>query len=518
MSTLLKAYIVVLFFSFLVFFIAKNTASSLDDPADFKRRRNLWFAILSAAFLVHNFWLYVVAVSLLLYLTSRKENHKETLFLLLVLAVPPVAEKIPAFGIINYLFEINHARLLSIVLLVPAYFAIRHKEKIEKKQRGSNRLLAPDIIILLFIVLNWSLELRDTTITNGLRYALYAFTDGYVPYYVISRSLQTKEDFRRVFMYFVIAVGVMCVTAVFEHLFHWVLYQSVINALGLQTKLFDYLMRAGGLRAMASTGHAIALGYVIVIAIGFMLHLRTQIKSKILIYIIFMALFAGLYATLSRGPWVGMAVLFGFYTLTGPKLIKSSLKWLMLFVLTIPILTASPWGQKFIDLLPIVGSVETKNIDYREQLIDNAIIVIEHHPWFGLENFLDQPEMQKMMQGGGIIDIVNTYIGIALKRGLLTLSLFVGFFGTIIFGIIKAYRSVTDEDQELKNIGRVLSSVIVSILFIIATVSPISIIALIYWIVAGMGVAYIRIVRMSKITKTRELEQNLNRFVMNNNI
>ena len=40
--------------------------------------------------------------------------------------------------------------------------------------------------------------------------------------------------------------------------------------------------------------------------------------------------------------------------------------------------------------------------------------------------------MVAMMQGEHIIDIVNTYLEIALRSGLVGLSLFVGVFATIL--------------------------------------------------------------------------------------
>lgn len=42
--------------------------------------------------------------------------------------------------------------------------------------------------------------------------------------------------------------------------------------------------------------------------------------------------------------------------------------------------------------------------------MDNSWIVIQRNPLFGSFDFRNTPEMQSMIQGEGIIDIVNTYI------------------------------------------------------------------------------------------------------------
>ena len=103
--------------------------------------------------------------------------------------------------------------------------------------------------------------------------------------------------------------------------------------------------------------------------------------------------------------------------------------------------------------------------------------------------------MQAMIQGQGIIDIVNTYIGIALESGLVGLGLYVSFFALILMKIIRAMRSIPDKDSEYYLLGRALLATLVAILVIIFTVSSITIIPIVYWSVAGLGMAYVQMVR-----------------------
>lgn len=495
MPTHIKAFIIIFVLAITVFVIAKNQSCILDDCADFKRRRNLWFTLTAAAFLSNNYWIYVVIASIAILTTLKFEKHRPSLFVLLLFIVPPIDAKISGFGLINYLVGIDHPRLLSLLILLPTYVVYKRLSKEEDKKGNKERKHWVDIIFISYLVLSVVLHLRNTAVTNVMRYALYAFTDGYLLYYVFSRTLLSKYDFRRVFQYLVIAVGIMCVIAVFERTFHWLLFPSLLKALDLQTNLFDWTMRAGSLRAMASTGHSIALGYVIVIAMGFMLFLRTQMTSKLIVLLVFGVLLAGSYATLSRGPWVGIIVMLLIYIILSPKVIRSMFVWGVAGVLMISVVNATPWGQKLIDLLPFVGTVESENVSYREKLIDNALVVIKKNPWFGSVNYLETPEMAEMLQGGGIIDVTNTYIGIALKQGFVGLGLFLSFFVIVLVGVYRAFLSVPKEEIMIREIGRVLLAVTVAILFIITTVSPISVIAIMYWMIGAMGVAYMRMVK-----------------------
>ena len=142
----------------------------------------------------------------------------------------------------------------------------------------------------------------------------------------------------------------------------------------------------------------------------------------------------GLFAPLSRGPWIGAAVMITAFIATGRDAVKRLMLLAVAAVLALPLLAIVPGGQKFLDLLPFIGTVEVENITYRQRLFDNAMIVIQRNPLFGSFDFRSTPEMQSMIQGQGIIDIVNTYINVALQVGLIGLTLFVAFFVTVSAG------------------------------------------------------------------------------------
>jgi O-antigen ligase len=123
------------------------------------------------------------------------------------------------------------------------------------------------------------------------------------------------------------------------------------------------------------------------------------------------------------------------------------------------------------------------------------VIVIQRNPWFGSINYLDTPEMESMRQGQNIIDIVNTYISVALEKGFVGLGLFVGFFFLTLLGIYLAMRSIPDKDSEEHLLGRILLATLLAIMVIIFTVSSITVIPIVYWSVAGLGVAYAQMIR-----------------------
>ena len=99
--------------------------------------------------------------------------------------------------------------------------------------------------------------------------------------------------------------------------------------------------------------------------------------------------------------------------------------------------------------------------------------------------------MQELKQGSaGFIDLVNSYVSVALVSGLVGLVLFVGVFAAVGGGILKAFLNGGDPGGEYRLLGRALFSTLVAILIIIFTVSSITFIPVVYWAVAGVGVAY----------------------------
>jgi O-antigen ligase len=207
---------------------------------------------------------------------------------------------------------------------------------------------------------------------------------------------------------------------------------------------------------------------------------------------------AGLIATLARGPWVGAAVLLVVFIATGRNAMPRLMGLAAAAVLAFSLIAMLPGGERVINMLPFIGSTEKGSIDYRANLLNTSMIVIERNPWFGSVNYLETPEMESLRQGQGIIDIVNTYIQVALQTGFVGLGLFVSFFVLILLGIYRAMRSIRDRNSEERLLGRALVATLLAILVIIFTVSSIAIIPVVYWSVAGLGAAYVEMVRRQK--------------------
>ncbi|MBU1424366.1 MAG: O-antigen ligase family protein [Gammaproteobacteria bacterium] len=490
MPEYIRVLIVILVLATTVFAFAHRSACAISDGSDYKRRRNVWITLTLAAFLTQNFWLYALVATLLLLYSNKRETNPTALYFFILFVIPEIAAPLSGLGLINNLFDLTNPRLLALVILLPAFLSLQ-----KQSDTLSFARTASDKALIAYLFLVAVLYLREDNLTNVLRKEFYLFIDVFLPYYVVSRALKDMQSFRDALLSLVIAMMILAMTGIFEFSKGWVLYSGLTELYEQGEGLSAYLGRDGMLRALATSGQPIVLGYLMVIGIGSYFFIQRLIHKKLIRRLGWALLAGGLIAPLSRGPWVGCAVMLVVYTATGRYAVRRLTMLALAAVAALALVSVLPGGERVINLIPFVGKTEKNNVEYREQLFTNSMIVIQRNPWVGSTDYLNTPEMEAMRQGQGIIDIVNSYVVVALKTGFIGLGLFAGFFAMCLFGIHRAMRSIANKDSEEYLLGRILMSTLLAMLVIISTVSSITFVPIMYWCIAGMGVAYAQLVR-----------------------
>ena len=240
------------------------------------------------------------------------------------------------------------------------------------------------------------LEFRRSELTSVLRVMVTDTLDILIPYFAFSRSIRNIREFRGVLFGFVIAALPIALIAPVELVKGWHLYGAIANGWGAGRL---YVWRDGFLRAEGPANGAIILGYLLMVSIGCVLGIWAELmarrQSAILILVL---LFAGLIASLSRGPWVGCMVLVAAFLATGPRAIANFGKLTVVSGVVLVPLLLLPGGEKLLNLLPFIGSIDVATVTYRQQLFENALLVIDRNLWFGSVDYLSTPEMQVMRQ------------------------------------------------------------------------------------------------------------------------
>lgn len=481
----IRALIVVFALSAAVLFAVRPAITRVIPPDTYDRWRKLWLFTTLAWFLSGNVWIYFGLMVVVLTLARKRESHVFGLYLLLLFAAPSAHVAIPGFGVIDHLIMLDHYRLLSLTLLLP--LAWRLKNDAETVRFGRSPV---DWMVLGYLFLTWAVTLLGTSLTNGMRGAVLQFIDGWLPYYVASRSLKSTEDLRIAAAGLLMGVLVMSVLAAFEVMRSWKLYVASVADYGIRVNQ-AYKLRGPFIRPGASVQDSIVLGTSVVVGMCVLLSLRDRMAGWIRSRFLWAILALGLLASLSRAPWVaGVLLLLVFHALDG-RGIKSIVKIGVVVLLAGGVLSFFPAGKVILDLLPFVGESEQGSIDYRMNWFAASAPVIERNFLFGDVHALGAPELEVMRNGEGIIDLVNTFLGVQLLYGAVGLFFFLGIFlmslkiarqGQVYFR--------ARSDEQASSFGRSMFAAMVSIMFILITMSPISVIPILIWSLAGFCSAY----------------------------
>ena len=488
----LKALIAVLVVAALVFRFVKPVALLFSSERDFVRRRNIWLVLTAVAFLSPSFWLFVLVAAPLLVWGGREDSNPVAFYLSLLHVIPPIAVNIPIVGI-NTLFALDNYRLLSFCVLIPTAWRLREHPEVTRIQG----LQAMDLLLLgygllqvvLFVPpdLPHHVILQDSA-TNVVRRAALFFVDIYILYYVVSRYCTTSRAIAEAMAAYCVASATMAAIAVIESLKGWLLYVDISSRWGNDLGASFYLLRGDTLRAQVSTGHALALGYLLAIAFGFWLHLQSQVPERRFRIGIGLLLWFGLIAAYSRGPWAGAIAMYFIFAALGPRALPRLVKSVGAAALVSTVLFLSPLGEKIVQVLPFMGgSVDSGNVQYRQRLATRSWELIQQHPWFGDQHAYTK--MDDLRQGQGIIDLVNTYAEVALFYGLVGLLLLIGF---VLVGAARAFwkAKIGGTDPQFSSLGISLVASILGVLIMIATSSFILGLPPLYFVIGGLLSAY----------------------------
>jgi hypothetical protein len=471
-----KALMVVIVLMGGVLLLARPICLHFMEAADFDRRRKVWIALTVSAFLVPSFWLYLLVAAPLLAWLGTKDKNPLAVYLLFIYVIPPWGFPIPTIGI-NQLFDMTQMRLLAMVLLIPA--AVR----VLQSNDASRKLTAVDFFILAYGLVQLTVYIPYESPTNTVRRAILFMLDIYLPLYVAQRCCRTRSQIVDAMAAYCLSCALFTPVAVFESLKTWVLYQDMGGYWGYEA-FRSYLLRGSTLRAQASTGHALTLGSVMAMGFGFWLYLKSRVRSSMTSSVVLIWMWLGLLAAYSRGPWLTAGVLYFLFLLFHPAGSSRFFKGLFIVGLTLGLLLLSPIGDRIVDNLPFVGSVDQQNVTYRQRLAETSMMLIKRNPFFGDPFVLLQ--MEDLRQGEGIIDLMNAYAAIALFYGLVGLSLFFAIYVIGLWNAIAAVWRNKRADADLALLGACLVACTLGTMFFMATAGSTAI----QYVLVGMLASY----------------------------
>jgi len=495
-----KELIVVWVIAAVIFRLARPIALKFIHPDDLSRRRNSWFALTAVAFLAPGFWVFALVAIPLLIWAGRRDSNPCAVYLLLFQVIPPLEIPVPMIGM-QHLLSLNMFLLLSFCVLTP--LALRTYRL--KGQHPENALQFMDLCLLAYGLLASVFYLRamkpngtlyPVSSTESLRHAFVFFFDAFIPYYVVSRAGADRRKLRDMLATYCLCCAVLAAIAVFETAWGWLLYGGMVAQLSTPAPGAFYLMRGGGLRAMASTGHPMALAHLLVLAFGLWLYLQTRLDSRLWKLGGVILFWTGLFAAFTRGALLGAVVVFFLFAALRPRGASRLFSATGAAVVVAVLIYLSPLGDKIVSVVPwFGGKMDAGSITYRERLWERSWQIIKESPFLGDQDAI--PKMQDLRQGEGIVDVINTYAGVLLNDGFLGLSLFLGFILTALLKAWAGNRRTLSGDPDLSVLGAALVACLVATLIMILDSSLTRGPARMFYVFAGFAAGYSVLVRAS---------------------
>lgn len=298
-------------------------------------------------------------------------------------------------------------------------------------------------------------------------FATYFF-DYAIPVYLITRCARNATDWRTILASLAAVGCILAAIGLYEARASWPLYSPLYVHYGFPVETV-VKFRGGILRAYGTLEEATALGATLVICFCAALAARRAFVSN-LAYIAIVAFIAvGTLAPQSRGGMIGIAVAFvvsSFYRRGIASLSQLGLAGLLLSGVYVGTSIFGSFGAQ------IATSLEEGkgSGDYRSELLRRGMQEFWKSPVIGdsFNNVISR--MPDMIQGEGMVDIVNSYLYFALFAGAIGLVVFCVSFLVPMGRLLQIRRSLPPGSAEREVAGFCLA-VLVSAAVMIAFTS-----------------------------------------------
>jgi O-antigen ligase len=450
--------------------------AALRGVVDVGQFKKLYIAILVCTipnFIAIKPELFFVFVGLALWIVQLQlggdVRAKITTFWMSVILFVPLHLQIGGIGGINYLLSLDHFRLAAIILLIPALFTLP-----KRRVPRSPATVLLDVAVMAYPLLVIALTAPSVTLTGSARSLVATALDVVLPYFVLTSGLQSWEDFKYLLVRLCAACLFAAVVGLLEFAVQRNIYSDLQWAFGVKWSLTHTLLRGNLIRVQAMTPQPILFAAQLMMTLGLWWAIgRAQLGTKGLARLVDLAIVGALVFTFSRGPWLGaLAFALTFFALSRVRTSFVAIGLVVVAVAIVAIKIAGLDASILAALKTVFGDSreEAGSIEYRNQLLNTAIALVQQSPWFGVPNYAAQ--MQDLVQGEGIIDLVNAYVGVALNSGLVGLALFLAPFA-LSLGILLRRIAASSSRYSLEQMRylRVVAALLVAFLLTIFTTS-----------------------------------------------
>lgn len=463
-----------------------------------------WGLLTAIAFVVSNPAAYFILTAFVLYQFCPRDIDERLLYYAAMLpAIPGVINWNVPFPGINFLVQLDYIKVLHLVILLP--LLLKNHTPSTQPDTSLQKLLKISPYITLYFVIIIILDWRENSFTNAGRHTLDILWVTGLVVLVFMRCCQTQKSIESLFFGLLMAACFLSVISLFQAATGWKFYTEIPRELSTQYgNIYKIHYSRGSFLRTSATMTPIPLGVYMAVATLLLFKFRTQARS-----LLFIGAFAGLfvfsiYTTGSRAAFLCMVILFGLYLFFNPKLKSIRVPLAFFFVvLLFPFIGVGGSFGSFTEYDPY-GTFE-----YRMRLFSVSLELMKENFLFGLRYYKEHPLMEQLIQGQGIIDVVNAYLHIVLRYGFLGLIFLALVIFTISLGLVRLRRECekNPQIQEMEKTVRTAMAIVLGFCISIATVSLVDRLEIYLWFFLAVGICLMQMVRKYKVETKDKLTQ-----------
>ena len=437
------------------------------DPL-LKKAFLVWIVMVIPSLFISNILFTLIIFGfVLIYFSPKEYSDKVSFFILTFTAAPEYIEYQMSAPGISELLYMTPFKVAIFTLLLPVLLNNAQNNKLKVNFN------IMDIIMLIFVLYISLMSLRGSNLTSGLRLTVDNIIVYLIPYFAISRTMITYKKVEK-FVFCLFTLGlILGAIGIVSSVLQWEFYKlhKEFTVFNIPEYRFGFLRVSGLLENPGGLGLAVAITFISVEFIK-----KRYRLSFMRLWLLRGALVIGLICAGIRGAMLATMFMFATHIFISSK--SSAIRYLMIFG---ALISVSAYFILDIDFNKSVKGVE--NIDtfyYRYNLIIASIKQISENMIFGDVNYVRSGNFDHLLQGQGIIDIVNYYLQIALEYGFVGLFMFVLLYALSIISIYNYLRFVKRRNPTRFENRILLCSVLISItlgfLLFIGTISSVSLI------------------------------------------
>lgn len=384
---------------------------------------------------------------------------------------------------IAYLVKLDHSIVLALTVLIAMAIGLSRRRDVVRVRTPWLDFFAVGVFLTTAVLSARGLQ---ATPTNAARFLVVTALTVLLPYFVLSRTLASRAALQSLTRVVLTMGGALVALGTLAFLVNWDFYGAALEG----TRFSGAAYRSGTVR-VGLTMVPVLTGLLIGLFLIVLWHHRRIVKNPKII--VFGWLAAGLFVlalTQSRGGYVA-----AFALLAGVVFVRARSPALRI------LMVVTALGAMFVTYrsLSATGFAEVDQYGtfaYRNDVLRVSLAQIRDQPLFGNNEFYRRARFEELVQGGGIIDIVNTYLQYALKFGLVGLGCFVALLARAGFRALDgADRARKAGHEDLAAIGTTMVATLGAYAIMIFTTSAVSYVEPLCFVLVGACAGYSAVVR-----------------------